>query len=86
MRLIHAENMSKSEWVATHIGLGLVVAGGVLIDAVPQSGWTTAALIGAGALLTVAVSMLVARTFPRNTALASVGLKAEVNRNVPVQI
>ena len=59
---------------------------GVLIDAVPQSGWTTAALIGAGALLTVAVSMLVARTFPRNTALASVGLKAEVNRNVPVQI
>lgn len=84
MRLNHEEQMSKSEWVATHIGLGLVIAGGVLIDAVPQGDWTTTALIVAGALLTVAVSMLVARTFPRNPTLASVGLEAEVNRNVPV--
>ena len=79
MRLSHDEHMSKSEWVATHIGLGL-------IDVVPQSRWTTAALIGAGALLIVAVSILVARTFPRNAAMASVGLKVEVNRNVPVQV
>ena len=86
MRLSHDEHMSKSEWVATHIGLGLVLAGCVLVDGVPQSRWTTAPRIGAGALLIVAVSILVARTFPRNAAMASVGLKVEVNRSVPVQV
>lgn len=85
MRLTHLDHMSKSEWVATHIGLGLVVAGGLMIDLVPQSGWLAASMIGA-AILAAAVSIHVARSFPRNTGLDSVALKAEVNRNEPIQV
>lgn len=84
MRIENDERMSKTEWVSTHIGLAIVIAGALLLEEVPHGEWPQAAGIVALALLTAALAMVVVRFFSRNSASGCVALKAEVNRNVPV--
>ena len=84
MRLENVERLSKTEWIATHIGLGIVIAVALLLEEVPHGDWQQAAGIIAPALVIAALAMIAVRTFSRKSASACVALKAEVNRNVPV--
>ncbi len=84
MRIENDERMSKTEWVSTHIGLAIVIAGALLLEEVPHGEWPQAAGIVVLALLTAALAMVVVRSFSRKSASGCVALKAEVNRNVPV--
>lgn len=84
MRLEQDEAMTKSEWVATQIGLGIVVVGGLLLEEVPRGDWGHAAVIVAGSLLTAVMIMAAVRSFSRKPEVVCVALKQEVNRNVPM--
>lgn len=84
MRLENVERLSKTEWIATHIGLGIVIAVALLLEEVPHGDWQQAAGIIAPALVIAALAMIAVRTYSRKSASACVALKAEVNRNVPV--
>ena len=84
MRLENVERLSKTEWIATHIGLGIVIAVALLLEEVPHGDWQQAAGIIAPALVIAALAMIAVRTYSRKSASAGVAVKAEVNRNVPV--
>ena len=84
MHLENVERLSKTEWISTHIGLGIVIAVALLLEEVPHGDWQQAAGIVALALVIAALAMVAVRTFSRKSASACVALKAEVNRNVPV--
>lgn len=84
MRIDDADRLTKSEWIATQVGLGIVVAVGLLLEEVPRGDWGQAGAIVAGALLIATLTMAAVRTFSRKPVTACVALKAEVNRNVPL--
>jgi hypothetical protein len=84
VRLENDERLSKTEWVSTHIGLGIVIAGALLLEEVPHGDWQQAAGIVGLALVMAVLAMVAVRAFSRKAASACVPLKAEVNRNVPV--
>lgn len=84
MRLENPECLTKAEWISTHIGVGIVIAVGLLLEEVPREDWQQTAEIFTAALLSATLVMAGVRFFSRKPVSACVALKAEVNRNVPL--
>ena len=80
MRLENPECLTKAEWISTHIGVGIVIAVGLLLEEVPREDWQQTAEIFTAATLVMAG----VRFFSRKPVSACVALKAVVNRNVPL--